>query len=139
LIKEMTSSDLLPGVLNFLESSKNEGIKIGLGSSSKNAPLILKTLNITGFFDCIVDGNSVTKSKPNPEVFLSGASQLNLQPNECIVFEDAIAGVDAALAGGFLCIGDKKTLNKATYVHSGFEEFDFKTFIKSFSQYERSL
>ncbi len=141
LIKEMTPNHLLPGVLHFLESSKNEGIKIGLGSSSKNAPLILKTLNITGFFDCIVDGNSVTKSKPNPEIFLFGASQLNLQPSECVVFEDATSGVDAALAGGFLCvgIGNQKTLNKATFVYSGFKELDFNTFVKSLSKYERSL
>ena len=104
LIKEMTPNHLLPGVLHFLESSKKEGIKIGLGSSSKNAPLILKTLNITGFFDCIVDGNSITKSKPNPEIYLKALSELHLDGQDCIAIEDTQVSMHAALAAGIRCI-----------------------------------
>ncbi|MCH3918962.1 MAG: HAD-IA family hydrolase [Sphaerochaeta sp.] len=75
---------------------------VGLGSSSKNAPLILQRLGITSYFDGIVDGSMITHSKPNPEVFLRCASLLRVSPHHCVVVEDAVAGIQAAEAGGFI-------------------------------------
>jgi beta-phosphoglucomutase len=105
LVATMHPDDLLPNVWKFLSELKSNGVKIGLGSSSKNAQIILDKTNITPFFDTVVDGRHVTFSKPHPEVFVKGAAQLNVQPHETIVFEDAASGIEAALAGGFYTIG----------------------------------
>ena len=105
LAAEMNADEALPGAIPFLESCKSKGIKIALGSSSKNAPMILERLGITHLFDAIVDGNVVSKSKPDPAVFLTAAEKLGLAPSDCIVFEDAISGVQAAKTGGFYCVG----------------------------------
>ena len=101
----MNPSEILPGVLDFLHQIKQAGYKIALGSASKNAEIILAKTGLTEWFDLIIDGNKVTKSKPDPEVFLKGASGLGLLPTECIVFEDAQAGVEAAKAGNMRAIG----------------------------------
>jgi beta-phosphoglucomutase len=122
-VATVTPAEMLPGVHNFLKELTAEGVKIGLGSSSKNALLILEKLEIMDLFDVIVDGNKVTVSKPNPEVFLRGAQELDLEPSEIIVFEDAQSGVKAALSGGFRCIGigEPEVLNEAHVVIPGFE------------------
>jgi beta-phosphoglucomutase len=104
-ITTLSKNDLLPGVHALLVHAKSIGIKIGLGSSSKNAPMILTRLGITDLFDVIIDGNGVTHPKPNPEVFLNGVKALALAPSDCLVFEDASSGVAAAKAGGFIAIG----------------------------------
>jgi beta-phosphoglucomutase len=110
LVKEMTPNDVLPGILSFLENTKKEGIKIALGSASKNAPIILEKIGIAHFFDALIDGNNVAKSKPDPEVFLKGAIALELKNEECIVFEDAYAGIEAAHAANMKTVGiGKKT------------------------------
>jgi beta-phosphoglucomutase len=100
----LDESALLPGSREFLESLKSRGIKIALGSASKNAPLILERLGVAGLFDAVIDGNSVSKAKPDPEVFLKGAEALGLDPHLCVVFEDALAGIEAARTGGMRVI-----------------------------------
>ncbi len=111
-------SEILPGIKEFLDELKLKNILIGLGSASKNALLILDKLKLTSYFDAIVDGNKITEAKPNPQVFLRAAEELNVNPNEAIVFEDAEAGVEAAIRGGFYAIGigDAKILGKANIV-----------------------
>jgi beta-phosphoglucomutase len=114
---------MLPGVLDFLNELKDAGIRIGLGSSSKNSVLILEKLGILDFFSTIIDGNKIHMSKPHPEVFLRGAVELGLEPHEVVVFEDAISGVEAALSGGFKCIGigEEKFLHQANAVVSSLQ------------------
>lgn len=104
-ISTLSEANLLPGVDALLRKAQSMGVKIGLGSSSKNAPMILERLGIKSFFDVIIDGNGVTHPKPHPEVFLNGAKALGFHPSECLVFEDALSGVTAAKEGGFLSIG----------------------------------
>lgn len=112
LVEGLGPQDALPGALNFLQTAYDQGIKIALGSASKNAPMILEKLGITPLFTAIIDGNNVVNGKPHPEVFLKGAEALGLEPSECVVFEDSIAGVQAAKAGGMssVGIGDAETL-----------------------------
>lgn len=105
LISNMNPSEILPGVLDFLQQIKDLGYKIALGSASKNAEIILEKTGLMPWFDLIIDGNKVSKSKPDPEVFLKGAEGLGLSPETCIVFEDAQAGVEAAKAGNMKAIG----------------------------------
>jgi beta-phosphoglucomutase len=104
-VRFLNPSNLLPGVANLLKKAKQYGLSIGLGSSSKNAPLILELLQITSYFDVVMDGNNTSSPKPSPDVFLSGAQQLGLKPFECLVFEDAQSGVEAGKSGGFRVIG----------------------------------
>lgn len=117
-IEELTPTEMLPGVAIFLNELKKENIKIGLGSSSKNAIHVLEKLEIIHLFETIIDGNKVTHSKPHPEVFQQGAEELNIVPQDIIVFEDAQSGVKAAIDGGFRCVGlgDKNILSAATVV-----------------------
>lgn len=104
-ISALDESELLSGAKEYLTALKQRGIKIALGSASKNAPIILNRLKITELFDSIVDGNKVSKAKPDPEVFLIAAQELGLQPRECVVFEDAEAGITAARAAGMRTVG----------------------------------
>jgi beta-phosphoglucomutase len=117
-VEQVSPADMLTGVPEFLRELHEAGILIGLGSSSKNSILILDKLGITGLFSTIVDGTKIHLSKPNPEVFLRGARELNCTPQDCVVFEDAISGVEAAKNGGFRCIGigDSSILSKADVV-----------------------
>ena len=105
LVRGMPADDYLPGAHEFLRASRAAGIKVALGSASKNAPLILERLGWIPLFDALVDGNVVTASKPDPEVFLEGARRLGLKPEECAVFEDSEAGVEAARRGGMKVVG----------------------------------
>lgn len=124
-ISKMGPDEILPGVLTFLKLIRDKGIKTAIGSASKNAPTIINRLQLNAYFDAIIDGNSVEKAKPNPEVFLKGALALNVLPSECVVFEDAEAGVEAALNGGMKCIGigDKSILENANLIIEGFQNF----------------
>lgn len=126
-IQKMTPDEILPGVLPFLSELRHSGVKIALGSASKNAPLILQKVKVTQYFDAIIDGNKVSKAKPDPEVFLKAAEELGVDPAYCVVFEDAEAGVEAALGGNMCCVGvgSPLVLHKATLVIPGFESFNF--------------
>ncbi len=116
--------DALPGALDFLALSAQLNLKIGLGSASKNAPMILDKLGISNRFDAVVDGTQVSKGKPDPEVFLIGAERLKLQPQEIAVFEDAAAGIQAARSGGFksVGVGQAEVLKDADMVIAGLNE-----------------
>jgi beta-phosphoglucomutase len=124
-ILKMTPEEILPGVKDFFNELKANGIKIALGSASKNAMTILNQLELTGYFDAVVDGTHVSNAKPDPEVFLKGAELLGVSPSECIVFEDAEAGVEAAINGNMKCvgIGSPDVLGKANIVVPGFVGF----------------
>lgn len=123
-IKAMDESELLPGAREYLTLLRSRGIKVALGSASKNAPLILSNLRIAGLFDAVVDGNSVSAPKPDPEVFLKGASALGLAPQDCVVFEDAVAGIEAARRGGMrsVGIGNPDVLTEADFCVKGLYE-----------------
>lgn len=120
---ELNPQEILPGVVRILDKAKELNLKIALGSASKNAPLILEKTALTHFFDEIVDGNVVEKSKPDPEVFLKGAQLLGVDPKECIVFEDSKAGIEAAINGNMMAvaIGDAEELAGAHLQISSFE------------------
>ncbi len=133
-ILKMGPEEILPGTKEFLEALNKEGIKIALGSASKNAMTILERLELTSYFEAIIDGTKVSKAKPDPEVFLKGAEALNVSPSECVVFEDAEAGIEAAIAGGMKCvgIGSPEILNKANFVVDGLHKMNI-TMLKSLS------
>jgi beta-phosphoglucomutase len=124
MISQMTPAEILPGAREFVESCRAAGIKTALGSASKNSMTILNKLNIAHLFDAIIDGNKVSKAKPDPEVFLKGAEELGVEPKYCVVFEDAIAGVEAAKAGGMKAvgIGNPDILHEADMVIKGLNE-----------------
>lgn len=117
LLDNITENDCSNEVRNTLLELKRRGIKIAIGSSSKNTPKILNRLGIYSYFDAISDGNNITHSKPNPEVFLKAAQFINENPQDCLIVEDAIAGIDAGIAGGFktAAIGDATKYDKPDY------------------------
>ena len=126
-ISKMTPDEILPGVKNFIDDIKSRGIKTTIGSVSKNTMTILNNVGLTSYFDVIIDGTKITHAKPNPEVFLKGAEELNIDPKNCVVFEDAKAGIEAAINAGMysIGIGSPEVLSKADIVISGFEEMSF--------------
>jgi beta-phosphoglucomutase len=117
-ISKMGQDEILPGIKKLLAYLKENQIPFCLGSASKNARLILKILDLYDLFDAIVDGNDVSSAKPDPEVFLIAAKKLNKDPHDCIVIEDARAGIQAANNAQMISIGvgDKKVLNEAGFV-----------------------
>ena len=104
-IQNGTPDNLLPGAMEWLDDVRAAGIKIAIGSASKNARTVIERLGIAGKVDAISDGNSVERQKPAPDLFLHAAEQLNTPPEQCVVFEDAASGVAAALAGGMWAVG----------------------------------
>jgi beta-phosphoglucomutase len=125
-IQTMTPDEILPGVIRFLDELHTGGILIALGSASKNAWSILDKIKIAQKFDAVIDGNKVSIAKPDPEVFLKGASELGINPHDCLVFEDAQAGIDAARNGGMhiIGIGQPENLKNAEFVIPGFEKMN---------------
>lgn len=127
-ISSMTVNDILPGCVSFISELRKEGISIAIGSASKNTPIILKRIGMEKTFEAVADGNNVSNAKPNPEIFLKAAFLTGVEPEKCVVFEDAIAGVQAALNAGMMCIGvgSEKVLTKAHFVISGFNEMSLE-------------
>jgi len=125
-IKKMTPDEILPGCLPFIKELRNANFRIAIGSASKNTPMILERVGIQGLFDAVADGNTISKAKPDPEVFLKAAEMIGVKPGNCVVFEDAVAGVQAALNAGMLCIGigSPKILTEAHFVVSGLSEMN---------------
>lgn len=123
-VHEMSESEILPDVIKILNFLGNESQPVALGSASKNARLILNKVNLIDKFEAIVDGTNVSKAKPDPEVFLIAAKQLGMPPEDCIVFEDSVAGVQAANSANMISIGigDAKILHEADYIFRDFTE-----------------
>jgi len=117
-VERMVPDEIYPGVKQLLQNLRAKGIKVGLASSSKNAQTVIQLLHIKNDFDAVVDGTMVTHSKPDPEIFLLAAQKLQVNPADCLVFEDAEAGVEAAIAAGMRCvgIGSPAQLSKANKV-----------------------
>jgi beta-phosphoglucomutase len=105
LLNHLSAKDILPGVRELILNLKGREIKIAIGSSSKNTPFILEKIGMASSFDAIADGNAIKNSKPDPEVFLLAAERLGVRPEECIVMEDAEAGIEAAIAAGMKAVG----------------------------------
>lgn len=135
LVSKMSPEDILPGVTDFFVQVKRENIKTALGSVSKNAKLILGSIGMLDDFDAIIDGNKIAKGKPDPEVFLKGAQELGVLPNECLVFEDAVAGVEAGKKGGMkvVGIGKKEILTEADIVFENLVGVDVKNLLTQIS------
>lgn len=121
-IQQMDEGGLLPGARELLIWLHDQGFKVALGSASKNAKLILQRTGIESLFDAVVDGNVVNESKPNPEVFLRAATYLGLDPHDCLVFEDAQAGIDAGRAAGMMVVGVGVDLVRADALINGLDE-----------------
>ena len=117
LLQKMSPADLPENVKSTLETVRKAGLKLAIGSSSRNTPLILNRIGLGTFFDAVADGNCITHSKPDPEVFLKAAEMIGLLPGDCLVVEDAHAGVAAAAAGGFDCaaVGDARDDGRARW------------------------
>ena len=113
-LKEMSTADLSDEVKETLDALRAMGLKLAIGSSSKNTPFILGQIGLKDYFDAVSDGNNITHSKPDPEVFVKAAQMLGIAPENCLVVEDAVSGAEAGHAGGMkvACLGDA-ALNKA--------------------------
>lgn len=122
----MDENEILPGIMPILKYLKEKNQRIALGSASKNARPILEKTGILPYFDAIVDGNDVSNAKPDPEVFLLACRLLNIKPEDSIVFEDSVAGIQAANIGGMISvgIGDAKTLHEAKHLFKDFTTMD---------------
>jgi len=127
-ISSMNPEEILPGVTSFFDDLRKNKIKIALGSASKNAGFILQRLKLNDCFDTVVDGNKISRAKPDPEIFLISAKELKTDPRECIVFEDAQAGIEAANNAGMISVGvgDPEILEQADLVISGFSNLNWK-------------
>lgn len=128
-VERMAPEEIFPGVKPLLQQLRAKGYKVALASSSKNAKTVIQLLQIQNEFDAVVDGTMITHSKPHPEIFLLAAKKLDIDPADCLVFEDAEAGVEAALAAGMKCvgIGSKDQLGKANLVLSTTGQFQLAT------------
>lgn len=142
-INKMTPDEILPGALKFIKEVKSAGIRVAVGSASRNTPLILRRTGLETIFDAVADGNVVSKTKPDPEVFIKVSEMLGVDPWRCVVFEDAVAGVQAALNAEMMCvgIGSKYVLTDAHYVISGLDKMNLKKLekVEKLSDHEQFL
>ena len=125
-VRDMDASEILPGVIDFLEKARAMGILLAIGSGSKNARAIIAQTGLASYFSALIDGSELSRSKPDPEVFLLAAHALGESPASCVVFEDAAKGIDAALSGGFYAVGvgEPAALGHAQLVISDFAGLD---------------
>ncbi len=129
LINELTPNDILPGVRERLEILKNNGIKTAIGSSSKNTPIILERIGLDNFFDAVSDGNNIKNSKPDPEVFVKAAEMLDIEPEFCMIVEDADAGIEAGKRAGMRTLAVQNAKGGDCSVES-LEKCDILSFLK---------
>ena len=131
-IAQMDAHEILPDVPKILTYLTDNKIPVALGSASKNARVILQKVNLITLFNAIVDGNDVTKAKPDPEVFLTAAQKLGIAPENCVVFEDSLAGIQAAKNANMIAIGigEAAILNEADFVFKDFTEIDLQFIAK---------
>lgn len=131
LLQDLTPADLLPGAVQLLEMLRGQGLKLAVGSSSKNTPLILEKVGMSDAFDAVADGNQIHHSKPDPEVFLLAARLLEIAPEECIVVEDAAAGISAAAAAGAkpVAVGSAQGCAGAAYSVADLTAVDLELFL----------
>ncbi len=136
LISSMTPDEILPGVSDFLNLTKKMGIKTAICSASKNTPLILDRTGLGKWFDSVVDGNRATLAKPNPQVFNMAADDFGLKPAQCLVFEDAEAGIEAAINAGMksIGIGNSEILGKADLVFPDLRNTTPEMILKALTQ-----
>ena len=136
MISKMERDEILPGVEEFLKELRQRGIKIALGSASKNTSIIMERLGLREAFDYIVDGTMIVNTKPDPEVFVKSMEYYGLRPEECIVFEDAAAGIEAGHRGGMRCvgIGKREDLPEADYLIPGFARVSFDMILKALNE-----
>lgn len=133
LIGQLTQRDILPGALDTLDWLKKHGIKVAIGSSSRNTPIILRQIGLSEAFDAVADGNAIEHSKPDPEVFLLAAKLLGLRPQNCLVVEDADAGIEAALSGGMraLGVGSAAANARSTFRASSLADVDWNALFEN--------
>lgn len=132
-IKKMNKDEVLPGFVDFVSQIRQQGGKTALASASKNAGIVLERLELSQYFDAVVDGNHVQKSKPDPQVFLIAAEKLGTEAEQCLVFEDAQAGVDAAQSAHMLAVGighPDNPLSGAIVMKPGFAGLNLNELIK---------
>jgi len=135
LLQSLSPTDILPGVCELITSLRAHGVRIAIGSSSRNCPLILEKIGLADAFDAVVDGNSIRNSKPDPEVFLKAAELLGLESSDCLVVEDAEAGVRAGLAAGMpvLAVGAAVSSPLATLRARDLSTVTFERIIEALS------
>ncbi len=136
LIQKITPADILPGIEVLLSDIRERGLKIGLASASKNADTVMDALELKGYFDVIVDANTIINSKPDPEIFLRAAELLNVAPHACIGIEDAAAGIEAINGAEMFAVGvgNREVLAKADLVVENTSELNFDTIVKVFKE-----
>lgn len=130
MVAEMSVNDRLPGTSHFIEQAQAKGIPLALGSASKNARTVLDKIALSEAFGAIVDASQISRGKPDPETFVTAAQLLGVKPNECIVFEDSAAGIQAALKGGMraIGIGQPQDLPGAELYLNNLGEYNFADF-----------
>ena len=123
-LEKMRPADLSGEVRETLDALRARGLRLAIGSSSSNAPFILRQIGLEGFFDAVSDGNNISHAKPDPEVFVKAAQMLHLPPKDCLVVEDAVSGAQAGHAGGFdvACLGDASAAGAGDYNLASFSQ-----------------